>query len=175
MKKLNIIFSLLLLLIHLNLSSQASEQNRKTDVNWIAFWNGSLLLESDNLNRSKLTINGFGAKMQKVYNSGLGIELKSSFRSWNDFDRTVIPLTIGPSYTISSSNKMRFIIRTGVGPELILGNDYASIFAGFDIGPEIHMNIGNRHALVFGLTFAQAMSFHSGSFEYLDFYLGWRF
>lgn len=175
MKRFIITFSLLSIWINQSLISQVSEPEIMSDVTWTVFWNGSLNLETSVVNRNRFTLNGFGAKMQKVYSSGLGIEAKFSFRSWSDLDNTVIPLTIGPSYTISSSKNMTFLVRSGVGPELIIGNDYSSVFAGFDIGPEVHVSIGQRHALVLGVAFAQAMSFHPNHFEYLDIYVGWRF
>jgi hypothetical protein len=175
MKKITYFLCFLALLLQQNLISQDTGQNKSSNVNWTVFWNGSINLEEDVFNKNKLTLNGFGAKMQKSYNSGIGIETKLSFRSWSDFDRTVIPFTIGPSYIISSDNKMKLLVRSGLGPELLIGNDYASIFAGFDIGPELHINLGRKQALVLGFAFAQAMSFHPDSFEYLDIYLGWRF
>lgn len=175
MKKVTFVCFLIIFGIHDHVSSQVTQVDKSTDVNWSIFWNGSLTLQSDVFNRKKLTLAGLGTSARKVFSSGIGIESKLSYRNWSDFDMTVVPLLLGPSYTISSTSKSTFLVRTGVGPELILGNDYASVFAGFEIGPELQIKMNSGSAMVFGFDLAQAMSFHPNSFEYLDVYVGWQF
>ena len=175
MKKHILPFSFLILLCWTSLQAQSEIASPKTNTEWSLFWNGSLDLNSERFNSNKFTAVGFETKIHRVFENGLGIEAKFSYRSWSDSQRRLVPLLVGPSYTILSAEKINLLIRSGIGPELIIGNDYASIFLGYEIGPEFRYKIGQGSSVFFGIAFAQAMAAHPDHFEYLDLTVGWQF
>ncbi|MBT8231717.1 MAG: hypothetical protein HKO66_09810 [Saprospiraceae bacterium] len=172
---LKILFLFFICLFHnCDLKAQQNEIEYRLETKWSVFWNSSYRLESNVLNKNKFTAKGIGIKLLKELSPSTGIEIKLSYRNWSDFRETIIPLTIGPSFTFFSNQNNAFMLRGGVGPHGILGNDYAGFFAGFEIGPEAHLKLGNN-ALIIALALAQSSSFHPSSFEYLDMNLGIRF
>ena len=176
MKKLLTISLFLTIWMHGELFCQADHMDIRSGTKWSVFWNGTLDFKSDNFERSQFTMVGFGTNVRYIFPSGIGIEARFSYRHWRGYNqRTVVPLMIGLNYTISASDKTSFLIRSGIGPEGVIGNDYSSFFAGFEIGPELQIKIGSKHFLNFGTAFAQGMSFHPDHFEYLDIYAGFQF
>ena len=175
MKKCVVLVFLLSVWIHNDVKGQGFNEDNSKAITWSIFWNGSLNLESDVFNKNQWTFIGLGAYARRVYDSGIGVDVKLSYRNWKDFDRTMIPLFVGPSYTISSTGNTKLVFRAGAGPELIIGNDYSGFFGGFDVGPEVSFGIASGKAVVIGVALAQAMSFHPDSFEYLDVYAGIQF
>ena len=127
--------------------SLSAQENENEDTQWSLFWSGSLDLGSDIFNRSKFTALGVGIKANRTFNNGLGLEAKLSYRNWSDLKRTVVPFFVGPTYTLASNDKTNLLIRAGVGPEAILGNDYSSVFFGYELGPELQIKVGNGHGI----------------------------
>jgi hypothetical protein len=118
---------------------------------------------------------GFGGGMTYQFDSGFGINTRINFRQWErfGFDKSSIPLYVGPFYQFRKDSKISFALYGGVGPALIWGNDYASVFASFDLGAGIYLPVWSNNEIFFQVGFAQGMSFNSG-FNYLDFSLGLR-
>ena len=172
--KLTLVFAILLFAAEF-LSGQSTPDDQKSGTQWSIFWNGSYDISRPNFNGSKFAILGLGISAEKIYKSGVGIQSKLSYRHWNDLDRTMVPLYVGPSYTMVSDKKSKLLLITGLGPAGIIGNDYASVFFAYEVGLERQMNIGRAGQFIAGLAFSQGMAFHPDHFEFLDFTVGWQF
>ena len=157
--------------------SNSNATEYKDDIGWS--W-GFYTLESAHLESTFKASDrwsglGLGLDIGYQFKSRLGIAGRLSYRNWDDFDKTHIPLTIGPSYHFPSSTKLSFSIYGGLGPTLIWGNDYGSVFATSEVGLRLERTILQNKKIFLGTSFGQGMSFHPDHFEYLDVSLGIRF
>ncbi len=135
----------------------------------------SIHLESTFQSSDRWSGFGMGLDLTYQFKSGFGVATRLSYRNWDIFDKSNIPLTIGPIYRFPSTSKLVVSIYGGLGPALIWGNDYASIFANSEIGVRLERNVFNNKKLFLGTSFAQGMSFHPDHFEYLEVSIGIRF
>ncbi len=155
-----------------NMSASAKEDK----ISWSIYILNSAHLESTRSPTSDTWSDiGFGGGMMYQFDSGFGINTRISFRQWDrfGFDKSSIPLYVGPFYQFRKDSRLSFALYGGVGPALIWGNDYASIFGSFDFGVGVYLPAWSNNEVFVRAGFAQGMSFNSG-FNYLDFTFGLR-
>jgi len=94
----------------------------------------------------------------------LAIELRGSYRSWER--ETYVPLHLGVRYDLPINPFVSLAPFAGVGPSLVLGNDWASIFASFDLGTRVYLSFGKdaKVSASFEATYGRAMAFHPSDF-----------
>ncbi len=94
----------------------------------------------------------------------LALELRSSYRSWER--ETYVPLHVGVRYDLPINPFVTLAPFAGVGPSLVMGNDWASVFASFDVGTRVYLSIGEgaKVRASFEATYGRAMVFHPSDF-----------
>lgn len=170
-----LIFLFIPFLSNAQFNNSNSSQNINAGWTWGIYPLKSVLLNETSQSNDAWSEFGLGVDIRYLINSHLGIESRLSYRVWNDFDRTHLPLTIGPYYQFSFTAKTSFSIFGGIGPSGILGNDYAGVFAAFETGIRVEQRILNNKKLFLGSSYGQGMSFHPDHFEYLDIFIGIQF
>jgi len=150
-----------------------AQQQNDVQWNWSMYALESFHLESTFLNKNRPSKLGFGVDLGYEFQSGVGVTGRASFRKWDAFDKTIIPVIIGPSYRFPSTSKFSLVLYGGFGPAWIWGNDYGSMFAGSELGLRLERELNNKRIFL-GTSVAQGMSFHPDHFEYMDIFLGIR-
>lgn len=163
-----------------HLDAQANQEHSQIQKDNSGFYWGIYLLRSIHLetaleNNSRWSGFGLGIDIGHQFRSGLGLGARLNYRNWDNFDKTLIPLSFGPTYRFPSNSKMTFFLFGGIGPAAVIGNDYASVFASLDLGMRLEWDIGNHKKFFIGSDFGQGMSFHPDHFEYVDLSIGMQF
>ena len=168
-------FFFVLIFVGLNFSINAQSDDNDDRVSWSIYYVTSHHLESRRQD-DRWSERGIGGGLLYQFKSGLGINARLNFREWErfGFDKSTIPFYVGPFYELKKGSKISFAIYGGVGPSFIWGNDYGAIFGSFDLGTRIYWNAWDNNQIFIQFGFAQGMSFHPGSFNYLDFAVGLR-
>jgi len=115
---------------------------------------------------------GIGIDMDYRFNSKFSLLTRGIFRSWKDDPRTIIHICFSPKYSFELSKKVSLSPYIGIGPSLIIGNDYGALFASSMAGVKLNYNLWQKKSLFFGGALNQAMSFHPGHFEFIEAFIG---
>lgn len=107
---------------------------------------------------------GVGVGLAYRFPTRLAIELRGSYRSWER--ETYAPLHLGLRYDLPVSPFVTLAPFAGVGPSLVMGNDWASIFASVDVGTRVYLSFGKdaKARASFGAAYGRAMAFHPSDF-----------
>jgi hypothetical protein len=117
---------------------------------------------------------GFGYDLDWKLNNNWNIGLRTNVRSWSDRDKFLLPANLGIGHSFYFGNRVSMDAFVGAGPSLVIGNDYAGIFAHLNSGVRFNiLKLGSKE-LFTGLYFSQAMAFHPSPFEHLDIVFGIR-
>ena len=117
---------------------------------------------------------GFGYDLDWKLNKGWNIGLRANVRSWSDRDKFLLPVNLGIGHSFIFGNRVSIDTFVGAGPSLVIGNDYAGIFAHLSAGARFNiLKLGSKE-LYTGVYFSQAMAFHPSPFEHLDIVFGIR-
>ena len=168
--------SLICVFLSLNLSSQTEDISNKDKFSWGVYLLSSVHIESTGVHDPERWSGiGLGVGTYHQFDSGFGFNTRLSYRNWdrNSLDKITVPLSVGPSYRFTTQSKVEVAFYGGVGPVLIIGNDYAGFFGGFDLGTEIYFPAWSNNEIFIRAGLAQGMTFNSG-FNYLDFAVGLR-
>lgn len=117
---------------------------------------------------------GFGYDLDWKLNKDWNIGLRANVRSWSERDKFLLPVNLGIGHSFRLSSKISMDAFIGGGPSLVVGNDYAGIFAHLTGGARFNiLKLGSKE-LFTGLYFSQAMAFHPSPFEHMDIVFGIR-
>lgn len=155
--------------------STNSSEISNSHLSWSLYIVKSLHDNSSNRNEEKWSGFGLGVDLEYQFDSRIGIGGRMSFRNWGGINKVHLPLVFGPSYNLIKTSNSRIVLQSGIGPSLIIGTDYGSVFASLELGLRLERTIFANKSLILGTSFGQGMSFHPDHFEYLDVYIGVRF
>jgi hypothetical protein len=158
-----------------SLQAQSIEGDSKLKkTTYSGFIHTSKTLEDDGGSRSSSKI-GFGLDIDKRINSNVSLLIRSVWRPWNYDPESIIHICFAPKYSFHLSDKITLSPFLGIGPSLIMGNDYALIAASSMGGLMLNYQVSQKNSIILGGSINQAMSFHSGHFEFMDVFLGISF
>jgi hypothetical protein len=106
--------------------------------------------------------------------NGLAFELRGSYRSWES--ETYVPLHLGVRYELAVHDLVTVAPFAGAGPSVVSGNDWASVFASFDVGARVDVALArdSRVRLSLEAGYGRAMTFHPSEFGVLNLGAGLR-
>jgi hypothetical protein len=98
----------------------------------------------------------------------VAVEMRGSYRSWEN--ETYAPLHIGARYDVPLFSLVTLAPFAGIGPCLVTGGDWSSIFASIDAGARAHTALGRGATvrLLLEVSYARAMAFHPSAFDVLN-------
>jgi hypothetical protein len=98
----------------------------------------------------------------------VAVEVRGSYRSWED--ETYVPLHVGVRYDLPVLSVVTLVPFAGVGPCLVTGGDWGSVFASFDAGARAQIALGRGAAmrLLLEVSYARAMAFHPSAFDVVN-------
>jgi len=107
---------------------------------------------------------GVGVGLAYRFPLGLAVELRGSYRSWESV--RYVPLHLGVRYDVALHPLVTLAPFAGAGPSLVWGNDWAGIFASFDLGARFSFSLGKDSAmrLYVEAAYGQGMVFHPQAF-----------
>jgi len=157
---------LTVLVLALTSAAVAQEHDRSTggfDLTAHALWSHQFVSGS-----SAEQVLGVGVGLGYRLPHGLTVELRSSFRSWDS--ETYVPLHLGVRYDLPLHRVVTLAPFAGAGPSLVSGNDWASVFASFDVGARVVVALArdSRVRLSFEAGYGRAMAFHPSEFGVLN-------
>jgi len=121
---------------------------------------------------SKWSVPGIEIQYSLRISSRLNMQTSGGYNNWGQSDTRAIPLLIGvsgPLMNLSSFSINPYLIS---GPSLLIGNDYAGIFATAETGIEfLHHSKGISLFMGYG----QNMLFHSDHSNYIKGGIGYTF
>ena len=121
------------------------------------------------------TIPGLMYELGYHASKNLDFDLRFGFMNWGGYNnRLMIPLEVGPSYTLNSNDLLRVSILANIGPSIIVGNDYGSLFAIGNTGIDLTRHAQNGHNLSFQVTLGQGMLFHPDHFSFTKIGIGYK-
>lgn len=111
---------------------------------------------------------GVGAGLGYAFPVGIGVEVRGSFRSWEE--ETYVPLHLAVRYDVPVSALVTLAPFAGAGPCLVTGGDWASIFASVEAGARARVALGRGAAvrLLLEGSYARAMAFHPSAFDVVN-------
>ncbi|KPJ96932.1 MAG: hypothetical protein AMS20_17835 [Gemmatimonas sp. SG8_28] len=111
---------------------------------------------------------GVGAALGYRFPVRVALEMRGSYRSWED--ETYVPLHLGVRYDLPVLSVVTLVPFAGVGPCLVTGGDWGSVFASFDAGARVQIALGRGAAvrLLLEASYARAMAFHPSAFDVVN-------
>jgi hypothetical protein len=111
---------------------------------------------------------GVGVAVGYGFPVGIGVELRGTYRSWEQ--ETYVPLQLGVRYELLVSSVVTLAPFAGVGPCLVTGGDWSSVFASLDAGARAHVSLGAGAPLrlLLEVSYARAMAFHPSAFDVVN-------
>ena len=116
-----------------------------------------------------------GIEIQKTWkiNERVKLALRSGWIKWPKNRETVIPLLLGPGYDIIDSKSFRVMAYGTLGPMGVIGNDYAGVFAKYELG--FQFSSSNTGGLTAGISWGQDVVFHPSDYAVVKGSVGWIF
>jgi len=105
--------------------------------------------------------------------TNLDIQMKTGWIKWPRNRETNVPLLIGPEYSFLQFKSIELSAYGMAGPMGTLGNDYAGVFLGLELG--LHIRFNKRSGPIAGLSLGQNTVFHPDQYSVLKAIIGWRF
>lgn len=166
MKRIVFIITMLCLL-GIEVFAQTSNSDVKK-----SFWTISIV-EAHRLGEdSKWSNPGIEINYKRNISGQFNILIRGGYINWGQSDSRVIPLMMGVSKDVIKSNQFSINPYIVLGPSLLIGNDYAGIFATAETGIELAPN--NRGLAVF-IGFGKNMLFHPDQTNYIKGGIGYQF
>ncbi len=110
------------------------------------------------------------------YNLSLGqstnMQIRGGYINMGQSDTRIFPLMMGASVEVIKANRFSINPYLISGPSLLVGNDYAGIFATAETGIELASNI---KGLALFIGYGKNMLFHSDETDYLKVGMGYQF
>ena len=116
---------------------------------------------------------GLEVQMGLSINDNVGLLIKSGWLKWSNNRETVIPVLIGPTYKIVDSGFASVTAYGNIGPMLVIGNDYAGVFAKYELGFQFSSTA--TKGLILGMSWGQDVVFHPSEYSVVKFSVGWLF
>ena len=115
---------------------------------------------------------GVGVGLGYALPQGLAIELRGSYRSWDQV--RYLPLHAGLRYDLRVHPSITIAPFAGAGPSLVSGNDWSSVFFSFDVGSRVYLSLGQEGRLRLSLeaAYGRGMAFHPSAFGVANVGLG---
>lgn len=98
----------------------------------------------------------------------VAVEARGSYRAWEG--ETYVPLHVGARYDVPVTSLVTLAPFAGVGPCLVTGGDWGSVFASFDAGVRASVSLDRDAAvrLLLEGSYARAMAFHPSAFDVVN-------
>jgi len=118
---------------------------------------------------------GLGVNMEHRFNEKISILIRTVFRLFDNDPEGMLEMCFGPKYKIPLSEKIYLAPFAGIGPSVIVGNDYAGEFVSAMGGVQVYFDINEKRSIFIGSAYNNAMTFHPGEFWFWEVFLGFEF
>ena len=121
---------------------------------------------------SKWSNPGIEIKYDLSILESFNMQIRGGYIDWGDFDTRAFPVKMGVSGEVIKSNQFSINPYFISGPSLLIGNDYAGIFATAELGIEL---TSNARGLSLYVGYGRNMLFHSDYTDYTRGGIGYQF
>ena len=121
---------------------------------------------------TKWSIPGLEIKYSISLGERLNMQLRGGYINMGERDNRIFPLMLGASIALIHRNRYSINPYLISGPSLLIGNDYAGVFATAETGIEL---VPDHKGLTVFIGYGKNMLFHSGHTSYIKGGIGYQF
>lgn len=129
------------------------------------------------LQNNSIAFSQIGGQYQLNYqfHKKIGLQLGINGHRWSTMDLLAIATDFGPFIQLTQTDNHQIVFYTHAGPELLVGNDYAGVFAKAGFGVQVSPSATKNKGLDFGIGWGKSMAFHPNHFSWIKLFVGYRF